>query len=49
MLEADPSIGLLLIETNQGGEVWPAILHDMPVKLVVKHQTVKKEIRAARC
>jgi phage terminase large subunit-like protein len=47
MLNADPAIGLLLIETNQGGEVWPAILHDIPVKLRLIHQTVKKEVRAA--
>lgn len=47
MLAADETIGLLLIETNQGGEVWPAILHNMPVPLKLKHQTVKKEIRAA--
>jgi phage terminase large subunit-like protein len=47
LLNADRDIGLLLIETNQGGEVWPAILHDMPVKLRLIHQTVKKEVRAA--
>jgi hypothetical protein len=45
MLEADPAIGAILIEVNQGGEVWLDILHGLPVK--VKHQTVKKEIRAA--
>lgn len=47
MLSADPSIGLMLIETNQGGDVWQTILHDMPVKLKLKHQSIKKEIRAA--
>jgi phage terminase large subunit-like protein len=47
MLEADPSIGAILIEVNQGGEVWLDILHGLPVKVVVKHQTVRKEIRAA--
>lgn len=44
----DPNIGLILVETNQGGDVWKnSILHDMPVKVVTVHQTVKKEVRAA--
>jgi phage terminase large subunit-like protein len=47
LLEEDPAIGLVLIEVNQGGEVWRDILHDLPVPLKTKHQTVKKEIRAA--
>lgn len=47
MLEADPQIGRILIETNQGGDVWKGILHDMPVEVVTVHQTVKKEVRAA--
>lgn len=47
MLEEDPSIGLVLVETNQGGDVWRSILHDLPVPLATKHQTVKKEVRAA--
>lgn len=47
LLEADPAIGLVLIEVNQGGEVWEQILHDLPVPLKLKHQTVKKEVRAA--
>ena len=47
LLTEDEDIGLLLVETNQGGELWPAILHDMPVKTRVIHQSVKKEVRAA--
>lgn len=48
MLEDDPTIGLVLVETNQGGDVWRSILHDLPVPLATKHQTVKKEVRAAQ-
>jgi phage terminase large subunit-like protein len=47
LLEEDAAIGLVLIEVNQGGEVWRDILHDLPVPLKTKHQTVKKEVRAA--
>lgn len=47
ILEKYPDIGLILIETNQGGDTWKSILHDMPVRVVTVHQTVKKEVRAA--
>lgn len=48
MLQDDPGIGLVLIETNQGGEVWREILWGLPVPLKLKHQSVKKEVRAAQ-
>lgn len=47
LIAARPLVRLVLVESNQGGEHWQAILHDLPVKLVLKHQTVKKEVRAA--
>lgn len=47
MIEDDPTIGLVLVEVNQGGDVWRSILHDMPVPVAVVHQSVKKEVRAA--
>lgn len=47
MIAADPSIGMILIETNQGGEVWKEIFWGMPVPVRTKHQSVKKEVRAA--
>lgn len=46
-LMADPSIGAILVEVNQGGDTWKAILHDMPVPVLTVHQSVKKEVRAA--
>ncbi|MFG2412580.1 hypothetical protein [Streptomyces goshikiensis] len=48
MLEAFPEIDRILIETNQGGDMWLEVLHDMPVKIVTVHNTVRKETRAAR-
>lgn len=46
-LADDPTIGLVLVETNQGGEVWRSILHDLPVPITTVHQSEKKEVRAA--
>lgn len=43
----DPSIGAILVEVNQGGDTWKAILHDMPVPVLTVHQSTKKEVRAA--
>jgi predicted phage terminase large subunit-like protein len=43
----DFDAGLVLIETNQGGELWHSILHHMPVKVKTVHQSIKKEVRAA--
>jgi len=39
---------LVLVETNQGGDLWRTIFHDMPVKVRTLHQSEKKEVRAAR-
>lgn len=47
LLNEDEMIGMVLIETNQGGDVWPTILHKMPVPLKLKHQTAPKHVRAA--
>ena len=40
-------IGLVLIETNQGGDLWLKILWGLPVKIKTITQSVKKEVRAA--
>lgn len=39
--------GLVLVETNQGGDLWLKILHSLPVKVKTITQSVKKEVRAA--
>lgn len=48
LLERFPDIGEVLIETNQGGDVWGEILHDIPVNIDTVHQTDRKEVRAQR-
>jgi hypothetical protein len=42
-----PEIRLILVESNQGGEHWHAILHDMPVKVAIVHNSEPKDVRAA--
>jgi phage terminase large subunit-like protein len=39
--------GLVLVEVNQGGELWASIFYGMPVKVKTVHQTASKEVRAA--
>ena len=41
-----PRIGLVLIEVNQGGDAWQAILHGMPVRLKTVSQSENKFARA---
>lgn len=41
-------VGLIVIETNQGGNLWLKILWGMPVKVKTVHQSEPKEVRAAR-
>jgi phage terminase large subunit-like protein len=48
LLEVYPEIGLVLIETNQGGDTWLEVLHGLPVKIKTIHQKEKKEVRAQR-
>jgi phage terminase large subunit-like protein len=47
MLDEFPQTGLVLVEDNQGGDVWPHILHGLPVKVKTVHQAASKEVRAA--
>lgn len=47
LLEAFPEVGAVRIETNQGGDTWKAILHDLPVRLLVHQETAPKAVRAA--
>jgi phage terminase large subunit-like protein len=39
--------GLVLVETNQGGDLWRTVFHTMPVKVKQVHQTEAKDARAA--
>lgn len=47
LLERWPEITHVLVETNQGGDLWREVFHGLPVKVVTKHNTEKKEVRAA--
>jgi phage terminase large subunit-like protein len=47
-LELFPDIRGVLIETNQGGDVWQSVLHGLPVPVKTVHQSEPKEVRAAR-
>lgn len=48
ILDAYPETAGVLIETNQGGDTWRAILHNLPVAIHTVHQSERKEVRAAR-
>lgn len=48
ILEMYPEISVILIEGNQGGELWRETLHDMPVKIVIFNNSEPKEVRAGR-
>lgn len=45
-LDEFPQIGLILVEVNQGGDTWKAILHDLPVKVKTVNQSENKFVRA---
>lgn len=47
-LDTWPDIVGVVVESNQGGDTWRAILHDLPVTLKTVHQSEPKEVRAAR-
>lgn len=48
ILESFPEIRAILVETNQGGDMWFDTLHGMPVKIITLHNDEKKESRAGR-
>lgn len=41
-------VGVLFVETNQGGDLWKTVFKDVPAKYRSKHQKVSKEIRAGK-
>lgn len=42
-----PRVSLIVVEANQAGEHWHAILHHMPVKVTIVYSSAPKEVRAA--
>jgi hypothetical protein len=48
ILESFPHVGAVLVETNQGGDMWHEVLHDLPVRVVTVHNKENKNVRAGR-
>lgn len=48
VLESFPEVGVILVEDNQGGDLWHEVLHDLPVKVVTFSNSAPKEARAER-
>lgn len=48
LLDSFPNVGAVLVETNQGGDMWREILHGLPVRLLTVHNTEPKLVRAGR-
>lgn len=47
LLDAYPEVSVVLVESNQAGDAWYGILHNLPVKLATVHNTEPKRERAA--
>jgi phage terminase large subunit-like protein len=41
-------VGVLYVETNQGGDLWKSVFKDVPAKYRSKHQKLSKEVRAGK-
>jgi hypothetical protein len=48
ILESFPEIGAILVESNQGGDLWNDVLSDLPVKVVLMTNSQPKEVRAEK-
>lgn len=48
ILEGFPHVGAVLVETNQGGDMWLEVLHDLPVRIITVHNSEPKTVRAGR-
>lgn len=48
VLDKWPKISAVVVESNQGGDLWVDVLNDLPVKLVTYGATEAKETRFAR-
>lgn len=46
ILDTYPEIAGVVVETNQGGDTWLAILHGLPVRVRTVHHDLPKEVRA---
>lgn len=44
-LETYPEIGLVRVESNQGGEAWLSVFHDIPVRVKLHTEQINKTLR----
>ena len=47
-MELHPEASVLLVETNQGGDLFKEVFEDLPIKVVTYKSSEKKEVRAGR-
>lgn len=48
ILNSFPQVGAVLVETNQGGDMWHEVLAGLPVRVVTLHNSEPKVVRAGR-
>ena len=48
LIDMFPEITAVLIEVNQGGDLWKDAFHQLGVKIITVHQKERKEVRWAR-
>lgn len=48
LLDSYPEIGAILVEANQGGDLWHEVFHNLPVRVITFSNSEAKEVRAAR-
>lgn len=41
----DYAVSYVIAESNQGGDMWHIVLHDLPVRMITLHNKTKKEYR----
>jgi len=46
LLQRFPEIKVLYVESNQGGDTWKSVFENLPIQLLLKPHSEKKEIRA---
>lgn len=47
-LAVEFEVNYIMVESNQGGDLWYTVLHDMPCKVTTYVQTERKEVRLRR-
>ncbi len=47
LLDSYPQVRRVIVEENQGGDLWRDVLSDLPVEIELVHASAAKEVRAA--